>query len=143
MDWLSSEESKRAKAERKEQRRKEKADRERERESEYQERSYQANKVRIDAIYDAIEAYIKRAAASGHVVVPKRVGSMFTITENNPTPKGYTWVYIRPEGNRLKATFINYGYHERSYSFRRVGDWMIGEWVKWVVERGYKGKPPR
>ena len=84
-----------------------------------------------------------RAAASGYVVVPKRVGSMFTITENNPTPRDTRGFTFRPEGNRLKATFINYGYHDRSYSFRRVGDWMIGEWVKWVVERGYKSKPPR
>jgi hypothetical protein len=105
--------------------------------------SYEDHKAQVDAVYDALEAYIKRAAAMGYVVVGERTGHGFTITKPNHSPKGYTEVYIRPEGSKLAVTFDNYGHHERRYRYRRVDNYMIGEWIKWVVEGGFKGPPPK
>jgi hypothetical protein len=142
MDWLSSEELRRKQVQLAEQQRREQSERESQRQRDYQECSYQANKARIDQIYDEIEAYIKRAATMGYIVVPDRSGSTLTITEKNPTPKGYTWVYIRPDGNKLSASFMNYGHHERRYKLKNINQAMIGAWIKWVLDRGLNGPPP-
>jgi hypothetical protein len=142
-DWLSNIERKRQEEKAKEQRRREQSAWEDQWRRDHLTRSYQANKERIDEIYGEIEAYAKRAESMGFKVTLKRTDAILTITEPNPTPKGYTWIYIQPDGNKLAVTFMNYGYHERRYPLRRVTEWMIGEWIKWVVERGFKSKPPR